>query len=68
MTHSIQLLSQLRPLPSEWHHVLQEIPAISFHMIWWNAMFGWGLGCVLTWTHFIKGKYKTKIKISNEII
>ncbi len=49
-------------------YVLQEIPAISYHMIWWNAMFGWGLGCVLTWTHFLKGKWKTKIKISNAII
>ncbi len=49
-------------------YVLQEIPAISYHMIWWNAIFGWGLGCVLTWTHFFKGKWKTRIKISNEMI
>jgi len=49
-------------------YVLQEIPAISYHMIWWNAMFGWGLGCVLTGTHLLRGKWRAKIKISNAII
>lgn len=39
-------------------YVLQEIPAISYHMIWWNTLFGWGLGCVITWVHFCKGKWK----------
>ncbi|MCD7796235.1 MAG: hypothetical protein LUG95_00995, partial [Clostridiales bacterium] len=39
-------------------YVLQEIPAISYHMIWWNALFGWGLGFILTWVHFFRGKWK----------
>lgn len=37
-------------------YILQEIPSISYHMIWWNTLFGWGLGCVLAWTHFLRGK------------
>ena len=49
-------------------YILQEIPAISYHMIWWNTLFGWGLGCVLAWAHFLRGKWKTKIRTSNEII
>lgn len=43
-------------------YVLQEIPAISYHMIWWNTLFGWGLGCIITWTHFLRGKWKVKSK------
>lgn len=39
-------------------YVLQEIPAIGYRMIWWNTLFGWGLGCIITWVHFCKGKWK----------
>lgn len=39
-------------------YILQEVPAISYRMIWWNALFGWGLGCIITWVHFCKGKWK----------
>lgn len=43
-------------------YVLQMIPAIGYHMIWWNTLFGWGVGCILAWVHFfktIKKTYKT---------
>ena len=40
-------------------YALQVIPAISYHMVWWNTIFGWGLGCVVTWTHFLRGKWKS---------
>lgn len=43
-------------------YILQEIPAISYRMIWWNALFGWGLGCIITWVHFCKGKWKPNVK------
>ena len=43
-------------------YVLQEIPMISYRMIWWNALFGWGVGCIITWVHFCKGKWKPNIK------
>jgi len=42
-------------------YTLQEIPAIGYRMIWWNALFGWGLGCIITWVHFFKGKWKPHI-------
>lgn len=41
-------------------YVLQEIPAVSYRMVWWNTLFGWGLGCIITWTHFFRGKWKQK--------
>ena len=43
-------------------YALQEIPTISYRMIWWNALFGWGVGCIITWVHFCKGKWKPNIE------
>lgn len=37
-------------------YALQGIPAFGYHMIWWNTLFGWGLGCILAWVHFFRGK------------
>lgn len=42
-------------------YTLQEISTISYRMIWWNALFGWGVGCIITWVHFYKGKWKSHI-------
>ena len=39
-------------------YLLQRIPAISYRMIWWNVLFGWGLGCAITWIHFLRGRWK----------
>lgn len=41
-------------------YILQTFPAISYQMIWWNVLFGWGLGCILTWNHFFRGKWMQK--------
>lgn len=41
-------------------YLLQGIPGVGYHMIWWNTLFGWGLGCGITWTHFLRGKWKQK--------
>ena len=43
-------------------YALQQISAISYRMIWWNALFGWGVGCIITWVHFCKGKWKPDIE------
>jgi len=49
-------------------YILQVIPAISYRMIWWNALFGWGLGCILVWVHFLRGKWKQKsgVEVTND--
>ena len=39
-------------------YLLRRIPAINYRMIWWNMLFGWGLGCAITWAHFLRGKWK----------
>ena len=39
-------------------YILQEIPSIGYRMIWWNTLFGWGLGFIITWHRFLHGKWK----------
>ena len=39
-------------------YLLQGIPGVGYRMIWWNTPFGWGLGCIVAWTHFLRGKWK----------
>ena len=37
---------------------LQVVPEISYQMVWWNTLFGWGIGFIITWVHFLRGKWK----------
>ena len=41
-------------------YLLQGIPGAGYHMIWWNTLFGWGFGCVMAWTHFLRGKWNRR--------
>ena len=41
-------------------YLLQGIPGAGYHMIWWNTLFGWGFGCVIAWTHFLRGKWNRR--------
>lgn len=43
-------------------YILKEIPEFGYNMIWWNTIFGWGLGFIITWVHFYKRKRKSIIE------
>ncbi|MDE5776443.1 MAG: MATE family efflux transporter [Treponemataceae bacterium] len=40
-------------------YLFQGIPGAGYRMIWWNTIFGWGLGFVISWTHFLRGKWQS---------
>ncbi|MDE7139542.1 MAG: hypothetical protein K2O09_02095, partial [Treponemataceae bacterium] len=40
-------------------YLFQGLPGAGYHMIWWNTIFGWGLGFVISWTHFLRGKWRS---------
>ena len=42
-------------------YLFQGIPGVGYHMIWWNTLFGWGFSIVITWTHFLRGKWTPKL-------
>ncbi|MCM1498722.1 MAG: MATE family efflux transporter [Clostridium sp.] len=41
-------------------YLFQGIPGVGYHMIWWNTLLGWGFSFIITWTHFLRGKWKHK--------
>ena len=41
-------------------YALKDVAAVGYRIIWWNMLFGWGTGCILAWTHFLRGKWKLK--------
>lgn len=41
-------------------YLLKEVPQIGYHMVRWNIVFGWGLGFLVTWFHYARGKWKRK--------
>ncbi|MDE6055587.1 MAG: hypothetical protein K2G55_17935, partial [Lachnospiraceae bacterium] len=43
-------------------YLFQGISGVCYHMIWWNTLFGWGLGFVISWTHFLRGKWQKNLK------
>lgn len=47
-------------------YLFKGIPGVGYHMIWWNTIFGWGLGFVISWTHFLRGKWQKNLKQQRE--
>ena len=43
-------------------YLFQGISGVGYHMIWWNTLFGRGLGFVISWTHFLRGKWQKNLK------
>lgn len=41
-------------------YTLCYLPFMGYRIIWWNTAFGWGLGCVITWTFYFVGGWKKK--------
>ncbi len=41
-------------------YALQNIPAAGYRMIWWNMLFGWGVGFIITWMYFFKCSFLNK--------
>lgn len=40
-------------------YLFQGISGVGYRMIWWNTIFGWGLGFVISWTHFSARQVET---------
>lgn len=44
-------------------YTLCYIPLFGYRIIWWSVLFGWIFGFAAAWTHFLRGKWKTKAVI-----
>ena len=43
-------------------YLFQGIPGVGYHMIWWNTIFGWGFSFVISWVHFLRGKWQKNLE------
>ena len=41
-------------------YTLCYLPFMGYRIIWWNTAFGWGVGCIITWTFYFVGGWKKK--------
>ena len=41
-------------------YTLCYLPFMGYRIIWWNTAFGWGVGCMITWTFYFVGGWKKK--------
>ena len=39
-------------------YLFQGIDGAGYRMIWWNTIFGWGFAFVISWTHFLRGRWR----------
>ena len=41
-------------------YTLGNLPFMGYRIVWWNIMFGFLTGCIIAWTHYLRGTWKTK--------
>ncbi|MCM1055765.1 MAG: MATE family efflux transporter [Bacteroides sp.] len=41
-------------------YLFRGISGVGYHMIWWNTLFGWGFSFIISWVHFLRGKWQKK--------
>lgn len=44
-------------------YTLCYLPLFDYRIIWWSVFFNWVFGFSAAWTHFLRGKWKTKTVI-----
>ncbi len=44
-------------------YTLCHLPIFGYRIIWWNALFGFLFGITITWTHYLRGKWKGKVVV-----
>ena len=44
-------------------YLFKDSPFLGYHIIWWNGLFGFGMGFIVCWIYYLSGKWQTKAKI-----
>lgn len=48
-------------------YTLCYIPAMDYRIIWWNMIFGFAGGFLITWIHYLKGNWKNKMVVTRKV-
>lgn len=49
-------------------YTLRHIPLFGYRIIWWGQLFGFIGGFTITWTHFLRGKWKLKARLKTDSV
>lgn len=41
-------------------YTLGNLSFMGYRIVWWNIMFGFSAGCIIAWTHYLRGTWKNK--------
>ena len=44
-------------------YLFKDSPFLGYRIIWWNGLFGFGMGFIVCWIYYLSGKWQTKAKI-----
>ncbi len=45
-------------------YVFRYSPFLGYSIIWWNGLFGYGVGCTLTWIYYLSGKWQINSRVT----
>ena len=46
-------------------YLLRYSPFFGYSIIWWNGLFGFGCGCLITWIYYFSGRWRKNASISS---
>ena len=49
-------------------YLFRYSPLFGYTIIWWNGLFGFGAGFLITWTYYLSNRWQKKSAINNQII
>ncbi len=47
-------------------YLFRYSPLFGYTIIWWNGLFGFGIGCLITWSYYLSGKWQKNAVIKRE--
>ena len=45
-------------------YVFRYSPLFGYSIIWWNGLFGFGVGCTISWLYYLSGKWQLGAQVS----
>ncbi len=47
-------------------YLFRNSPIFGHTIIWWNGLFGFGVGCLITWSYYLSGRWQDNSMITND--
>ena len=38
---------------------------LGYRIIWWNGLFGFGTGCLITWSYYLSGRWQRNAALTD---